>query len=460
MALIGPLSRLRRLMPSLRTELAVAAIRSLALNVAAKLLALLGSVLLARWLGANGFGIYASSIAVATVLSVLAQFGLPTFIIRTLPAYEVQQQWGLLRGLLRRADVFVLSSSLLLAAAAFVVIMLLEGRLSHSYAVALMWATAMIPVVALNALRSAALRGFRHVVAGQLAERLISPALFVALITTWWLIGVDGSPTLLTTNTAVAIRFVVAVLAFIVGSLLLTRHLPTDLTHAMPQYDSANWLRGAAPLLFLSVATIVNAQTDVLMLALLKGASSAGVYQAAARGAELVVFSLFVINVVVQPTISRLNTLGDRQRLQTVVTAAVRMALALALPVALVLALFAHPILSTVFGPEFDRGALCLTILSAAQVVNVSAGLVGLILIMTGHVRDAAEGMTLGATLNVLLNAILIPRWEIEGAAVATGISLIAWNIFLAVRVRSRTGLSSSVFGMRLHRRTTGDSID
>ena len=88
-------------------------------------------------------------------------------------------------------------------------------------------------------------------------------------------------------------------------------------------------------------------------------------------------------------------------------------------------------------------------ILSAAQVVNVSAGLVAQILIMTGHVRDAAIGMTLGAVVNVLLNALLIPRWEIEGAAVATGISLVVWSLFLSGRVRAKTGLASGVALLR-----------
>ena len=185
------------------------------------------------------------------------------------------------------------------------------------------------------------------------------------------------------------------------------------------------------------------------MLVALQSADAAGVYQAAARGAELVAFSLVVVSAVVQPTISRLHELGDVQRLQRVVTAAARLALVLALPVAFVLAFFAEPILHIVYGPEFDRGAVCLIILSAAQVINVSAGLVSQILIMTGHVLDAAKGMTLGAVVNVVLNAILIPIWEIEGAALATGISLVVWAIFLAIRVKSRTGLSSGVIGAR-----------
>jgi O-antigen/teichoic acid export membrane protein len=354
-----------------------------------------------------------------------------------------------MRGLLRRANFLVLLFSLVLAGAGAVVVWSLGDHLNATHTQALWWAMAIVPIVALSALCSAALRGLRHVVAGQLPENLIIPALFVALISIWHFFGEhDGSMTL-TSDVAVALRLAVTVVAFAVGICLLVQRTPTELRGATPEYDSVSWVRSAAPLLFLGGMSILNTQTDVLMLAAIKGVESAGVFQAAARGAELVAFSLFVISVAVQPTMSRLYALGELQRLQRVITAAARMALMPALPIALVLALFSKPVLSTIYGPEFERGALSLTMLCAAQIVNVSAGLVGQILVMTGHERDAAIGMGVGAITNILLNTILIPIWDIEGAALATGISLVIWNVFLTFRVRLRTSLSSSVLGAR-----------
>lgn len=451
----------RSFVASLRTELAIASIRSLALNFGSKLLILAASILLARWLGADGYGIYASSIAAAVVLGILAQLGIPTLLIRMLPAYEVKHQWALMRGLLRVADGTVLGVSLLLAALCALLVFSLGDRLEDSHRIALYWAVALVPITSLNALRAAALRGLRHVVAGQISETLIIPGCFVAVVSVWWYLGGRFGWTGPLPAIAVALRVTVTAVAFVIGSRLLAGRRPPAVRSAIPEYDTRNWIRAAGPLLFLSGSAVVTTQTDVLMLIALKSSESAGVYQAAARGAELVAFSLFVVSSVVQPTISRLHTLGDRQHLQTVLTAAARLALALSLPVAIVFALFARPILELVYGPEFERGAICLVILCGAQIVNVSAGLVGQILIMTGHVRDAANGMALAAVTNVVLNAVLIPVWEIEGAAVATGFSLIVWNVFLAFRVKSRTGLASGVIGgPRSGRPDQGVSVD
>ena len=183
------------------------------------------------------------------------------------------------------------------------------------------------------------------------------------------------------------------------------------------------------------------------MLAALRESESADVYQAAARGAELVAFSLMIVNLTIQPIISRLHASGDLARLQRVVTNGARAALALSLPIALVLVVFAKSILVDIFGPDFARGANCLGILCIAQIASGFVGSVDQILNMTGHERDTAIGMFIGAGTNIMLNAALIPMWDIEGAAIATGLSLVLWKLFLAIRVNRRLGISCTALG-------------
>jgi O-antigen/teichoic acid export membrane protein len=55
-------------------------------------------VLLARWLSPAGFGTYGIIVALALVLSVLAQFGLPTVATRQVSVALAQNRWSALRG--------------------------------------------------------------------------------------------------------------------------------------------------------------------------------------------------------------------------------------------------------------------------------------------------------------------------------------------------------------------------
>ncbi|MDJ0571261.1 MAG: polysaccharide biosynthesis C-terminal domain-containing protein, partial [Pleurocapsa sp. MO_192.B19] len=52
--------------------------------------------------------------------------------------------------------------------------------------------------------------------------------------------------------------------------------------------------------------------------------------------------------------------------------------------------------------------------------VNVSTGSVGLLLNMTGNESYTLISRVSSTVLNVVLNALLIPRWGLEGAAIAT----------------------------------------
>jgi O-antigen/teichoic acid export membrane protein len=184
------------------------------------------------------------------------------------------------------------------------------------------------------------------------------------------------------------------------------------------------------------------------MLAAIRSSESAGVYQAAARGAELVAFSLLIVNFTIQPVISRLHTSGNLVELEHVVKGSARAVLTFSLPIAIVLVVWGGPVLDLVFGSEFRRGAMCLAILCVAHLANAVMGPADQLLNMTGHGRDTAVFMTIGAVANVLLNAAFIPVWDIEGAAAATGLSVVFYKAALAIRVRQRLGISGSILSV------------
>jgi O-antigen/teichoic acid export membrane protein len=425
----------------LRQHLIRAAAGSLILSLSSKLLMLLTSVFLARWLGAEGYGYYVSSLAALTILSVVATLGFPTLTVRLLSSYYAHQKWSMMRGLLERSSQVVLASSLVLAVSGAFIIWMLSKNLSESYIHTLWWAMALLPAVALGALRSASLRGLQHVILGQLPENLITPGLFAVFLIAW--LGIASSSSLeFTPEIAMASRFLAVAISFVVGAWLLVRKLPAQIRNATPQYHMKEWSRSATPLLFIIGIGIIGPEANMLLLSTLGSVESAGIYQAASRGAELVAFSLVVANMAIQPTISKLHSTGEIEQLQKIIKFAARGTLALALPVALILSAFAKPILTSVFGPEFAAGALSLGILCAAQVIAAASGSVGQILYMTGHEKDAFVGIMAGFLANISFSLILIPIWDIEGAALASALSIITCNLVLALLVYKRTGLN------------------
>lgn len=199
-------------------------------------------------------------------------------------------------------------------------------------------------------------------------------------------------------------------------------------------------------MMLISGMHVINHRTDTIMLGLITGAEAVGIYTVANRAAQVILLVQTAVNAALAPTIAALHAAGKMSRLQAVVTASARLVLLVSFSMALALALFGRPFLS-LFGPEFLDAYPTLLILVAGCVVNTAAGSVSLLLVMTNYEREAAVGIGIGVVLSVLLNALLIPPWGVEGAALATSISMMVRNIFTAFVVARRLGIHSTAFG-------------
>ncbi|MDN5881412.1 MAG: polysaccharide biosynthesis C-terminal domain-containing protein, partial [Nitrosospira sp.] len=100
------------------------------------------------------------------------------------------------------------------------------------------------------------------------------------------------------------------------------------------------------------------------------------------------------------------------------------------------------------FGADFAPAARPMQILAASQLAVVAFGSVGLILNMAGQERRSLVGLAIAVVLNIALNAILIPLYGPEGAAIATGASLVFAQALLWYWLRRRLHIRSSAFGI------------
>ena len=117
------------------------------------------------------------------------------------------------------------------------------------------------------------------------------------------------------------------------------------------------------------------------------------------------------------------------------------------LPLAMGLLLFAGVVLSA-FGDRFVSGQTALRILCLGVLIGAFAGSVSYLLVMTGHHREAARVTGGIALLNAILNALMIPRFGIAGAAYATAVSTAVWKVCLLVLVKRRLSFDPSVLGL------------
>jgi O-antigen/teichoic acid export membrane protein len=178
---------------------------------------------------------------------------------------------------------------------------------------------------------------------------------------------------------------------------------------------------------------------DTLMLGALKGASSAGVYGVVGR---VVVFSsvgLTAVNLMLAPLTARQLAAHDRSEASRWYGLGARWGTILTfLPLGLITVLRVQAL--EVFGSQFERGAAALAILAIGFAFNAAAGPAGVLLNMSALGPILLVDNILTVALNISLNAVLIPTWGIQGAALAWTLSLVLINVLMVYQVRTRLG--------------------
>ena len=402
-----------------------------ALRTGGAALSLIATVVLARALGTSGFGLYSYAIALIALLAIPAQFGIGTLLMRFCSAYQREQKWGLLRGLLRWANSIVLITSVLFAAAAAIVLTLFPRLLPEGGRGAVWIALTLLPIVTLGELRAASLTGLHQYRKGQLPEMFIRPGGVILIVGAVRLMR----PQAAFTAAEVMLYYVAAsVVAFGLGTRWLWRALPADIRQVAPETDVPEWRRIGQVLTLSRGGGMILNRIDLLFLGALAGASSTGVYRSAAALSSLIAFGLAAVNVVAAPNFSRLHVDTDRAEIKRTLIMASTLSIGCAIPIVAILIVFGRDIISLVYGRSFAGAYAPLIILALGQLFNAATGPVGSLLVMTGQEWWNMIGVTTALAVATPAYLLLVPQYGAVGAAIAAATGVVLLNGIIATR--------------------------
>ena len=419
---------------------------TLALKIGAVILGFAVSISLTRILGSHGYGIFTYTMTWISILALISTVGLHGIIIRYTAIYRKNEKVNLLRGLIRLSTTLILSISLMITLSSYLILLFQRSSISLDLYQGFLILLLMIPIVAMARIQQSFLLGFQHTILAQLPDLLLKSLFFLALLWPAYLILDDK----FRPYTALLIQLIATSLALFMSSMWLLRKLHYYIgeeTKESYEYQTKTWLFGALSLFFIECMQVINNKADIIMLGLLDSTQSVGIYAAAVQTSGLISIILVSANAALSPVIARLYSSGSFETLQSIITKSARIMLVISLPIAMFLIFLGHWALA-IFGNEFVEGATALSILSGAQLINVAMGSVGIILIMTGHEKIAAYTLAGAAVINILLNAVFIPKWGMNGAALASAASLIMWNIVLMFFVKRNLNIDSTALGL------------
>jgi len=152
------------------------------------------------------------------------------------------------------------------------------------------------------------------------------------------------------------------------------------------------------------------------------------VYAASVRVAQALVLFLTAVSYMFSPFVADLHERGERERLNGLFKTITRWTLAGTIPLLLLFLIAPSPVLK-VFGSTYDTGSSWLRILLIGQIVNVSVGAAGFILIMVGRTGWDLLVYAASFVLDLVLAILLVPHLGPTGAAIAQATTLVFSNV-------------------------------
>lgn len=393
-------------------------------------LALGNEILAAHFLGVASYGLFALALMLAKVGEILAVFGLPLSVLHYLPVHlsrkEPEQALGVILGAVLLPLTLGLSFALLLLLGGDWIAANIFGQPQAGRFIAVVGLA--IPLLALADLLGNVARGFGRALPYIIIRNLTPALCYMAVLI---VLSVRHGPPLGAAYGYIAGIGVGASIG--VGFVLrLARH---HIGRRRPVMQVARLYSYAIPVALNSVVSLAMVWTDLFLLGIFTDASTIGIYRGCMQivlGFDLVWNACSAATAPIYPVL-----LADRRlaHLQGTYSAAVRLSALLAIPIVLIILVNSGDILG-LLGPGFSAGAPALFVLACGQFIKVMFGNASVVLIVGGRQSLEAANGFLAAGLNLTLNLLLVPRYGLLGAAIATATSLIALGILRAVQLR------------------------
>jgi O-antigen/teichoic acid export membrane protein len=203
---------------------------------------------------------------------------------------------------------------------------------------------------------------------------------------------------------------------------LVSQHMIKGLK-LVPTFHWASFKRlfsFSLPLFLAAISALVVTRLDRLILAYFLPLAAVTFYTLPYSLSEKAAMSVANITSVVFPFTSELHAMGSRDKVHELYLRSAKVLTLVTLPFSVILVAMPGPILRYWVGPEYAaQGAVVLSVLGIATFVNAVSAVPTVTALGVGRAWIPA-GFALGSSvINVASNIILIPRYGINGAAVA-----------------------------------------
>ena len=372
-------------------------------------------ILLARLLGPEAFGLYAIGWNILRIIGVLVPFGLHNGVVHFGTPFWKKDD-GALRSILTRSVVISFAIGWLLAAILFVLAPWITTDLfkQPEFLPLFRIFTLMLPFAGALRVSASATRMTQRMIFSVVSEEIVQGALNLVLFIAFYLVGWELFGAIVATILSFAIAFALSLY------FLWRLFRPAFQSPSREAIRTQALLAYSMPTALAGMFGFIISRVDRLFLGYFRSPAEVGVYQAAAQLSIVMALVLNAFNMILMPMVAEQYHKQDMKQLEELYRINSKWGIYCIIPLVLVVFFAAGDVMTVLFGSEYAIGATALLILTVGQFINIVTGATGMILIMTGQQKAWFRLSMVIVVANLILNLTLIPRWGMNGAAVAT----------------------------------------
>lgn len=410
------------------------------------------NILLGRFYGASGAGIFYLAFSSVAIAATFGRLGLDTAVLRYAAIATDGDDPESATALYRLAIKLCLISTALITLLLIVIAAPLADTVFHDPKVVTplrVLALGTTPL-AIGAITGEFLKGIGRPAIGVIVETTAAPIFAVIALT----ISRVFSSGIVSVCAAYSAALTVVM---IYGAVEVWQASPRQAwrhTH----FDRKLLLRTSCPLFAVAISSLVMTWTPILILGALASERIVGIFAIVLRCAQFIAWPLTAANAVVAPRLASLFARHDSQAVGRLVRASTLLTATIALPTWFLMTAGSTLVLD-VFGRPFAPGRWALVVVSTGQLLNVCLGPVGYLLTMSGNQSTARTIQVTVAIIGTGLTYILTREYGLGGAALATAVSVVAWNVWSAGMAHRKTGVSLFTWSGSTNRTSEDNSL-
>jgi O-antigen/teichoic acid export membrane protein len=390
---------------------------------------LIFSVVLARMLGSELFGLYHLALSVGLIFLTFTSLGLHSVLIRyvsdALGRKDEELARGYIKYIIKIKIILSFSATLMLLVAAKPLALYVFHKPELYFpliliAIYILFQSSLEFMISLAvSIQRFDLMTARYVTY-EVARLLIVPSLILLGY------GIYGA----------LVGLIISVfLAFAVSVIYIYKDYSFLFRGSKREVDRSRVMRFLSYLTLGSISGVIFTYIDSVMLGIFMPVEAVGFYRIAIN----IVFAILALVSIAQVLFPTFTQLEDAE-VKDAFNKLFRYSSMLSFPLALGLISLSEPLIRTVYGSEYLPATLPTNIL-ALMIIMSPLGYFGTLFNAKEMPEHPAKLVVVSSTINIILNYILILKYGIMGAAVATLISRCLYNLGLGI-------LSGRIFGI------------